>query len=181
MATNIYFSKKKFNFLFLTKIFLFRVFSISISPNLCSNLKTWWSLTYRVPTLICVGKHNICVGNREIILIGNRNIKQPQICHDFKTANFNSREFKWGYSIPTIVAASGLLSAVSGATLLPSKKYILHHTYSTIPYHTMLNNTVSYWTIHMIHTITNHTIHHNVLYGILYRDISGVSKITLNI
>ena len=32
------------------------------APNLCSNLKTWWSLTHRVPTLICVGKHNICVG-----------------------------------------------------------------------------------------------------------------------
>ena len=55
--------------------------------------------TYRVPTLICVGKHNICVGNCEIILIGNRKIKRPRICHDFKTANFNSREFKWGYSI----------------------------------------------------------------------------------
>ena len=52
-------------------------------------------LTHRVPTLICVGKHN-CVGNREIILIGNREIKQPRICHDFKTANFNSREFKMG-------------------------------------------------------------------------------------
>ena len=50
-------------------------------------------------TLICVGKHNTCVGNREIILIGNREIKRPRICHVFKTANFNSREFKWGYSI----------------------------------------------------------------------------------
>ena len=85
----------------------------SLTPSLCcvhdsgvlksehahSNLKTWLSLTHRVPTLICVGKHDICVGNREIILIGNREIKRPRICHNFKTANFNSRKFKWGYSI----------------------------------------------------------------------------------
>ena len=32
-----------------------------------------------VPTLICVGKHNICVGNCEIILIENREIKRPRI------------------------------------------------------------------------------------------------------
>ena len=75
---------------------MFRFFSISISPNLCSNLKTGLSLTHRVPTLICVRKHNICIGNREIIMIGNREIKRPRICHDFKTANFNSRKFKWG-------------------------------------------------------------------------------------
>ena len=37
-------------------MFLFRFSSISISPNLCSNLKTLWFLTHRVPTLICVGK-----------------------------------------------------------------------------------------------------------------------------
>ena len=55
-----------------------------------------------VPTLICVGKHNTCVGNREIILIGNREIKRPRICHDFKNANFNSRKFKWGYSIANV-------------------------------------------------------------------------------
>ena len=48
--------------------------------------------------LICVGKHNICEGNHEIILIGNRKIKWPRICNDFKTVNFNSCEFKWGYS-----------------------------------------------------------------------------------
>ena len=34
------------------------------------------------------------VGNREIILIGNLEIK----CHDVNTANFNGRQFKWGYS-----------------------------------------------------------------------------------
>ena len=39
------------------------------------------------------------VGIREIILIGNRKIKQQRICHDVKTANFNGRKFKWGYSI----------------------------------------------------------------------------------
>ena len=107
MAANILFfcKKKTLNFYlffgnFCRQKYIFLCFfSISISPNLCSNLKTWWSLTYRVPTLICVGKHNICVGNCEIILIGNREIKRPRICHDFKTANFNSREFKWGYSI----------------------------------------------------------------------------------
>ena len=72
---------RPFNFAvsYPTKIFLFRFFSISISPNLCSNLKTSWSLTHRVPTLICVGKHNICVGNRELILIGSREIKRPRI------------------------------------------------------------------------------------------------------
>ena len=32
-------------------------------------------------------------------MIGNREIKRPRICHDFKTANFNSRKFKWGYSM----------------------------------------------------------------------------------
>ena len=32
-------------------------------------------------------------------MIGNREIKRPRICPDFKTANFNSRKFKWGYSI----------------------------------------------------------------------------------
>ena len=42
------------------------------------------------------------VGNREIILIGNREIKRQRICHDVKTANFNDREFKWGYSNITI-------------------------------------------------------------------------------
>ena len=31
--------------------------------------------------------------------MGNREIKRPRICHDFKTANFNSRKFKWGYSM----------------------------------------------------------------------------------
>ena len=31
-------------------------------------------------------------------MIGNREIKRQRICHDFKTANFDSREFKWGYS-----------------------------------------------------------------------------------
>ena len=89
MAATIY-----LKFYFLNQIFFsifyffFRFFSISISPNLCSKLKTWWSLT-----------HNICVGNREIILIGNHEIKWPRICHDFKTANLNSHEFKWGYSM----------------------------------------------------------------------------------
>ena len=39
------------------------------------------------------------MGNREIIMIGNHKIKRPRICHDFKTTNFNSREFKWGYSM----------------------------------------------------------------------------------
>ena len=34
------------------------LFSISISPNQCSNLKTWWSLTHRIPALICVKKTN---------------------------------------------------------------------------------------------------------------------------
>ena len=38
------------------------------------------------------------VGNREIILIGNHKIKRQRICHDVKTANFNSRKFTWGYS-----------------------------------------------------------------------------------
>ena len=85
------------------------LFSISISTNTYSNLKTWWSLTHRVPTLICVGKHNICVGNCEIILIGNREIKRPRICHNFKTANFNSREFKWGYSMWFYAAKSGFM------------------------------------------------------------------------
>ena len=32
------------------------------------------------------------------ILTGNREIKLQQISHDVKTANFNSRKFKWGYS-----------------------------------------------------------------------------------
>ena len=36
-------------------------------------------------------------------MIGNHKIKQPQICHDFKTANLNSRKFKWGYSIQCTV------------------------------------------------------------------------------
>ena len=36
-------------------------------------------------------------------MIGNREIKLPRICHDIKTANFNSREFKWGYSNPVLL------------------------------------------------------------------------------
>ena len=59
-----------------------------------------------VPT--CVGKHKICGGNHEIILIGNRKIKRPRICHDFKTANFNSRKFKWGYSTVFILLSPKL-------------------------------------------------------------------------
>ena len=39
------------------------------------------------------------VRNHEIILIGNREIKRQRICHDVKTANFNGRDFKWGYSM----------------------------------------------------------------------------------
>ena len=48
---------------------------------------------------ICVEKHNICVGNSEIILIGNSEIKRPRIC---QTANFNGREFKCGYRMPNL-------------------------------------------------------------------------------
>ena len=49
---------------------------------------------YHVKVVKDVGQ----VGNHEIILIGNRKIKRQRICHDIKTTNFNSREFKWGYS-----------------------------------------------------------------------------------
>ena len=42
------------------------------------------------------------VGNHEIILIGNHEIKRQRICHDVKTANFNSCEFKWGYRFTVI-------------------------------------------------------------------------------
>ena len=75
-------------------------FSISISPNLyiitLNNYDDHINIQ-GVLTLICVGKHNICVGNCEIILIGNREIKRPRICHDFKTRrSFNSREFNRG-------------------------------------------------------------------------------------
>ena len=41
------------------------------------------------------------LGNHEIILIGNREIKWQRICHDVKTANFNSHKFKWGYRMPS--------------------------------------------------------------------------------
>ena len=34
----------------------------------------------------------------KIILIGNCEIKRQRLCHDVQTANFDGREFKWGYS-----------------------------------------------------------------------------------
>ena len=41
----------------------------------------------------------MCVGNYEIILIGNRKVKRPRVCHYVKAVNFNGREFKWGYPL----------------------------------------------------------------------------------
>ena len=63
----------------------------TLSPNLCSNLKTSYFTLCR--------KTHLCLGNHKIILIGNREIKRLRICHYVKTVNFNGCEFKWGYSI----------------------------------------------------------------------------------
>ena len=51
-------------------------------------------------TLICVGKH-ICVVNREIFLIGNREIKRRRICHDVKTVNLTAANLN-GVNIQSI-------------------------------------------------------------------------------
>ena len=107
MAANIHFFFV-FN-CFKTKILLFKFFSISISPNLCSKLKTWMIVNTQ-------GSYFKLCRKPWIILIGNREIKRPRICHDFKTANFNSREFKWGYSIWLY---NDLLTMISRLSLQP--------------------------------------------------------------
>ena len=63
--------------------------------NLClrSDLTNPWLFNLRI--FVCTKNNKNILA---IILIGNREIKRPRICHDFKTANFNSRKFKWGYS-----------------------------------------------------------------------------------